>query len=245
MNTDDLQIVVLEDLKHFWDVPEVRELYCEIMQVKFDGYGSVYGDNVISSDKADFFGTHLIVCQKGIKLKPLFGYKSVTLDKCKEFHLKFPALSLVSNDGHSECLTKLEAILLEAQQMHETVSFDYSWAQTPNIKGIKTSEMKNLFRDLVMTLVVNHHQDYNIDHMLTCGVVKVKTDLFFDRMGMDKISKKSLFVQRDLNDEAVHIFHARKFSDYAYEMASNYYDLWNNRLEYSLSSKKSSLRKIA
>ena len=43
MNIDDLQIVVLEDLKDHWDDPDVRALYADLMKMKFDGYGSVYG----------------------------------------------------------------------------------------------------------------------------------------------------------------------------------------------------------
>lgn len=245
MNIDDLQIVVLEDLKDHWDDPDVRALYADLMKMKFDGYGSVYGSNVISSDKADFFGTHLMVCQKGLRLKPLFGYKSVTLDKCREFHLKFPALSLVGNDGHHECLNELNEIIDRAENRGERVSFDYSWAQTPDIKKIRSKEMAELFRDLVMTLVIHHHQDYGIEHMITCGVVKVKTDIFFERLGLNKISAYSKFSQKDLNEEMVHIFHNNRYSDYAYEVAEKYHFLWKNRLTLSKKQTLTAVREAA
>lgn len=232
MGIENLQIVVIDEMKYHWDNPLVRQLYCDLMQIKIDGYGSVYGENVISLDKADFFGTHLMVCEKGEKLTPLFGYKSVTFDRCDEYHHSFPAISLVLKDGHKECLTKLLSIVEEAKLNKESTSFDYSWAQNPQIKSLRTKSTKKLYRDLVMTLVVNHHQDYGIEHMITCGVVKVKTDLFFENMGMNKISDMSLFSQKDLNGEDVHIFHAQKYSKYAYAVALQYYELWNNRLEF-------------
>lgn len=242
MKREDLQIVVIEDLKDFWHDPDVRQLYCDMMQVKFDGYGNVYGDNVVSADKVDFFGTHLMVCKKGLRLKPLFGYKSVTYEKCLKYNAKFPALSLVSSDAEQECIDELNRILATATEFKRSVSFDYSWAQDPSIKEFRTPEMAKLFRDLVMVLVVNHHRDHSIDEMVTCGVVKVKTDLFFEKMGFSKISKKSLFSQKDLNGEKVHIFHTEKYSDYAYAVADECADLWNNRIEFSKSTKASQLK---
>jgi hypothetical protein len=237
MKKEDLQIVVIEDLKDFWHDPDVRQLYCDMMQVKFTGYGSVYGENVISTDKVDFFGTHLMVCKKGIRLKPLFGYKSVTYNKCVEYNTKFPALGLVSTDAEQECLEELNRILSTATECNKSISFDYSWAQDPSIKNIRSPEMAQFFRDLVMVMVVNHHKDYEIDEMITCGVVKVKTDLFFEKMGFSKISNRSLFSQKDLNGEKVHIFHTEKYSDYAYDVAEKHKDLWANRI--SLSSEES------
>ena len=232
MKISDLQVVVIEGLCSQWDNQEVRQLYCDMMAVKFQGYSSVYGENVISSDKADYFGTHLMVCQKGDRLKPLFGYKSVTLNKCREYHLKFPALSLVGSDGEPECFEQLKNIIESAESRGESISFDYSWAQDPSLKGNRSKEQAQLFRDLVMMLVVHHHFSYGIKHMLTCGVVKVKTDLFFDKMGLQKISDKSLFSQKDLNNEPVHIFHSDKFSNYAMAAAEGFQELWENRLEF-------------
>jgi len=233
MDIKKLQIVVIEDLKDFWSNSDVRGLYSDLMQIKLDGYGSVYGENVISSDKADFFGTHLLICEKGLRLRPLLGYKSVTVDKCAGFHMKFPARTLVEADGHEECLSELDGIIQNAESKDENISFDYSWAQCVELKKDRSPETASLLRDLTMAVGVNHHNDYNIPHMLACGVVKVKTDQFFDKMGLNKISSKSLFPQKDLNGEPVHIFHSNRFSDYANTMADKYYDLWNNRLIFS------------
>ena len=34
MTKDDLQIVVIEDLKDFWDDQDIRQLYCDTMKIK-------------------------------------------------------------------------------------------------------------------------------------------------------------------------------------------------------------------
>ena len=245
MNIDDLQIVVIEDLKDVWQDPDVRELYCDLMQIKLDSYGLVYGDNVVSADKADYFGTHLLVCQRGIRLKPIFGYKSITLEKSNEFHLTFPALSLVKADAHKDCIDELERIIKGAQQRGESISFDYSWAQDANLKEFRTREMAQKFRDITMSIGVNHHREYGIEHMITCGVVKVRTDQFFEKMGLQKVSSRSEFPQKDLNDNNVHIFHTKDFSLYGYEVAAKYLDLWEKRINISSKYKKNLINKAA
>lgn len=240
---DDLQVVVIEDLKDFWSDPDIRELYCDLMDIKLQGYGNVYGHNVISSDKVDYFGTHLIVCQKGIRLKPLFSYKSVTLSKCHEFNTTFPCLSLVEADGTSDCLTELKKILDQSIESNNEISFDYSWAQDPNIKSLRTPEMKLLFQDLIMLLVVKHHEENNIREMVTCGSVKVKTDKFFEKMGFKPISNESIFAQTSLNGDLAQIFHTKEFSKYALDISNKYEALWNSKIVYK--TKKSVALKIA
>jgi hypothetical protein len=233
LTIDDLQVVVIEDLKDFWNDKDIRQLYCDTIDIKLQGYGNVYGHNVISSDKIDYFGTHLIVCQKGIRLKPLFSYKSVTLDKCEEYKTAFPCISLVEADGSKECLSELSNILNESKKSNNKISFDYSWAQDPNIKSLRTPEMKLLFQDLIMLLVVKHHEDHGINEMITCGSVKVKTDQFFQKMGFDPISSNSIFPQSSLNGDLAQIFHTKVFSKYALDISKKYEALWDARISYS------------
>lgn len=230
MDLDDMQIVVLEDLKDFWDDQDVRSLYGDLMKIKFDGYGQVYGENVVSADRVDFFGTHLILCRKGLRLTPLVGYKSVTLSKCEEFNCTLPAIPLIKNDGSQECYESLMQIIETAKAKGEELSFDYSWAQDPGLKALNSSE---LFRDLIMSMGVNHHLEKQITHMITCGAVKVKTDLFFEKMGLSKVSSSAEFSQKDLNGDRAYLFHTNQFSEYGLSVAERYKDLWDKRIHFS------------
>ncbi len=230
MDLDDMQIVVIEDLKDFWDDQDIRSLYGDLMKIKFDGYGQVYGDNVVSADRIDFFGTHLIICKKGLRLKPLVGYKSVTLSKCEEFNCILPAIPLIKNDGSKECYQSLMRLIESAKHNGEELSFDYSWAQDPSLKALNSSE---LFRDLIMSMGVNHHLEKQITHMITCGAVRVKTDLFFEKMGLQKVSNSAEFSQKDLNGDKAYLFHTQQFSEYGLSVAAKYKNLWDRRLHFS------------
>ncbi|MBD65841.1 MAG: hypothetical protein CME62_11585 [Halobacteriovoraceae bacterium] len=242
---EDYQIVIIENLKFHWHDPDIRQLYGDLMQIKIDGYGKTYGDNVISADKADFFGTHLMVCKKGIRLKPVLGYKSVTTKQCLDFHLKFPGLKLVESDASKVCVKAFEKILANAAKGGREISFDYSWAQDPNIRNIRTPEVVQFFRDITMGLGVLHHQEFQIDEMMTCGVIKVKTDLFFEKMGLRKVSFDSKFKQKDLNGDEVHIFHTDQFSDYAYQVAEKYRKLWDGKIVIGSQVNRGIIKKVA
>ena len=236
MNLSELQIVILEDLKSLWEKKEIREFYNEILSLKFDGYSGVYGDNVISTDKIDFFGTHLVVCKKGLKLKPIFSFKSVTLEKCETFNTVFPAINLIAKDGDKRCLWELEKIVNKAKKHGRSISFEYSWAQDPDEKELRTKEQAQLYRDLVMMMVYQYHTENNISEMIACGAPKVKTVQFLEQMGMKKIGPHSKFLQKDLNNTEAYILHLTEFSEYAKEMAKKYSAMWDERL--ILSSKE-------
>lgn len=230
MNINDLQIVIIKNLKNYWSDPDIRTLFSNIVDIKLAAYGNVYGDNVISLDKADYFGTHLIVCKKGIRLKPLFSYKSVTLNECEKFLMEFPGISLLKSDGHEEALGFLIDILKSCKANNKNVSFDYSWAQDPSIKELRSIDTKVLFQDIAMLMAVNHMKDYGIDKMITCGVLKVKTDLFFKKLGLTPLSKFSQFNQTSINGDLVEMFHSEKFSSYALEASKKYQSLWENKI---------------
>ncbi len=226
------QIVVMENIKNQWSDPLIRKLHNEIIGIKLGGYKNVYGPKVISADKADYFGSHLIFCQKnGKDLKPLFAYKSVTREMCKQHLMDLPCIDMILKDAAPSTYKALMKIIKEAEMARSTISYDYSWAQDPQFHKLKSNYEKEYFQRIMMMIIVNHHRTYNIDEMLTCGAVKVKTDTFFEQTGLKEICNDTTFNQTALNYEQAKIFHARKFSDAAYKACEEFKVLWNNRLE--------------
>ncbi|MAZ48248.1 MAG: hypothetical protein CME65_06775 [Halobacteriovoraceae bacterium] len=243
MQMSDLQIVVIENLKDQWSNTMVRDLFIQLLGIKFEGYGNVYGRHVISADKADYFGTHLIVCEKNTN-RPILGYKSVTNSQCEEYSMSFPVTTLVARNAELKCQIELENIISKHRAKEETYSYDYSWAQDPHFMKNRSLEDKIQLQDITMMLGVSHHRDYNIQGMITCGAVKVKTDLFFEKMGLRHVSRTSLFSQAELNDHLSHLFHTEKFSTYAEEQAFKYRELWENRIEFRGENVERKLEKL-
>ena len=212
IDVGDLQVVVLDNVKKMWSNEFVRELFNKTLQIKFDGYDSVYGSNVISVDKIDFFGTHIIVCYKnGPKLEPIFAFKSATMKRCHEFLHAFPAVSLVKRDGNYLCNQNLQYLLDDIKNRGEEVSYESSLSQSILVRKNKTIKVKQLIHEVTMMLAVSYHKSYGIENMLACGVIEVKTNKFFQKMGLSDLCKDSYFKQTDINDNLVSLMYTKKF----------------------------------
>ncbi|MGZ7068734.1 MAG: hypothetical protein ACXVHT_10550, partial [Methanobacterium sp.] len=107
---------------------------------------------------------------------------------------------------------------------------DSSWAQNLDYRFSKDSQLKNGLREITMMFIVKHHEEFNLPHMMTCGAVKVKTDQFFLRVGLDKLDMNAAFKQKNLNNEDAIIFYNNQFSNEALSMAKKYERLWDNKL---------------
>lgn len=225
------RVVVIDYPVFGLDDPNCAVLLGRALKMKLDGYAATYSDRALPFDKADFFGTHIMFCEeKDGELFPVFAYKSTPLDRCLKYHYDFPATTIMNNGLlPSSCLTDLNKIIEKAGDP-SLVSFDSAWAQDLDYRFKDDKELKEHLREIMMMVIVKHHQDYNIPHMLTSGAVKVKTDLFFKRIGMNMLNEHARFKEKRLDDSEGIIFYTETFSFEALSMAKKYQDLWDNRL---------------
>ena len=234
MNIEDkkFKIVIIDYPIYIMEEQLCSTLLGKVLHMKHLGYRATYGENVLPMDKSDFFSTHILFCEeKNDEFIPIIAYKSTSLDRCLFNNFEFPALTLMKSDGHPSCLQKVKEILSGIDKPSE-ISFDSSWAQNLEYRFSKNSEIKNTLREISMMFGVNHHEEYNIPHMMTCGAVKVKTDLFFLNIGLSKLNEEALFKQKSLNNEDAYIFYNtnKLFSLEAIRMSKKYKALWDNKL---------------
>ena len=200
------------------------------LKMKYVGYHATYGDNILPMDKSDFFGTHIIFCEElDNELIPIFAYKSTSLDRCLDYSFEFPGLSLMKADGDPSCVMAINKIIDEVNNP-TLISFDSSWAQNLDYRFSNDPSVKTTLREIMMMVIVKHHEDFNIPHMITCGAVKVKTDQFFLRIGLNKLNDSAHFYQKGLKNEEAVIFYNRSFSIEAQAMSKKHQNLWDNKL---------------
>lgn len=225
------KVVIIDYPVFGLDDPNCAVLLGKAFKMKLDGYAATYSERALPFDKADFFGTHIMFCeQKGEELIPVFAYKSTPLDRCLKFHYEFPATTIMNNGLlPPSCLRDLNAIIEKAGDP-SLVSFDSAWAQDLDYRFKDDKELKEHIREIMMMVIVKHHQDHNIPHMLTSGAVKVKTDLFFKRIGMEMLNEEARFKEKRLDDSEGIIFYTDTFSFEALSMAKKHEDLWDNRI---------------
>lgn len=205
-------------------------LFGKALKMKFEGYAFTYSDRVLPMDKSDFFGTHIIFCEDvDNTLIPIVACKSVSLDRCLKYNVEFPIISTIKYDSHPSCVGEINKIINDVRDP-ALISYDSSWAQNLNYRFSAKPEFKEMLREVMMMIIVMHHKEYKIPHMLTCGAVKVKTDQFFLSVGLKKLNEHSHFNQKNLNDEETVIFYTDSFSLEAHRMSKKHQDLWDQKL---------------
>jgi hypothetical protein len=224
------QMVVIDYPIFGLNDPFVQQVLGNSFKMKIDGYNSTYTESVLPFDKSDFFGTHLIFCEEvKDELIPIFSYKSAPYDRCLKHSFEFPALTSVKNDAHPS-VAKVIKDIISSVKNPETVSFDSAWAQNLNYRFNNDHGLKERLREIMMMVIVKHHQDFNLPHMITCGVAKVKTDQFFLRIGLNEVNEHAHYNQKSMDNEELVIFYNDHFSSEALVNAEKYDYIWKKRL---------------
>ncbi len=201
------------------------------LKMKLEGYMATYSDKVMPMDKADFFGTHIMLCEENAEgeLDPILAYKATPLDRCYKFHYEFPVFTILGNDMHPSVGERVYEIVQEAGDPSK-VSFDSSWAQNLNYRFNHDKEMKEELREITMMLAVKHHQHHKIPYMMVSAASLVKTDVFFSRLGLSMINEHARFKEKKLDHSEGILFYSTTFSLEAHRMAKKYESLWENRI---------------
>jgi hypothetical protein len=243
LNLKNFRVVIIDCPVFAFDDPFCTGLLGKALKMKLDGYSTTYGDRVLPFDKADFFGTHIMLCEiKGDEYVPVFAYKATPMDRCLKYHYDFPAFGIFENELHPSCLLRLNEIIKFAIDP-SLVSFDSAWAQNLDYRFSHDIELKENLREIMMMVIVKHHQDFNIPHMITAGAVKVKTDLFFLRMGLNMLNEHARFFEKKMENAEGVIFYNNTFSNEALDMAKKYQNLWDKRL--TIDGQKARVSKVA
>ena len=224
------KMVVIDYPLYALDDPFCAALMGKALKMKYDGYAVTYHENILPMDKTDFFGTHIMLCEETkTGLAPIFAYRSVRLDRCLELNIEFPAISMMKADGHPSCVQEIQKIITKVNDA-SSISYDSSWAQDLNYRFSNNPELKSCLREIMTMAIVMHHKEFKIPHMITCGVVKVKTDKFFEEIGLKKLNENSNFYENGMTKEECVIFYHNDFSFEARRKAKKYLDLWDNKL---------------
>lgn len=215
------------------DDPFVSSLLGRTLKMKYEGYASTYDDSVLPMDQTDFFATHLILCEEVYdKLIPVIAYKSISYERCLKHKVEFPALALMKTDGQLEAAKAVENLLLSVGDPHK-ISYEASCAQNLSYRNSKEEGLKETIRELLTMMLVQHHHEFSIPHMLICGIPRVGTDLLLQKMGLSKINTYAEFKQSNLNKEPAVLLYREGFNNYAEAVAKKHIKIWDKRLFHS------------
>ena len=228
MEFKDIKIVVLDCPINHWEDPKVRSLFNEIIQFKLEGYWAEYPHDVIVTDTSDFIGTHLLACvEQDSVLKPIMGYKAVTVRRCEYFHQTFPALNCLKNlVGHDLDYARMLKVVNNCKNKGIDISYDSAWTASEEVR--KNKELSKKIREITTTLAVFYHQNYSVPEWITGGVLKFKTDQYFKWMGLEEITEPIAFPT--LAGGEARLMHLNSYSTESLQIAEQHRDLWENRM---------------
>jgi hypothetical protein len=235
---DDLQVIVLEKPYETLNDDFGRQMFAGVMALKIRGYLAIHNEGAMPVDTTDFIATHLIVTRKNDPINNvLMAYKSTSYLDCEKFKLAFPFTQLLKNAGHPNCSLEMDRILAECAAKKEDLSYDTGWTICPSVREDK--ELQGVLKEMLTMFVVNHHKDYNIPHWVTLGILKVKTDQYFLKMGLDEISDQPI-----LSHPLLHLTDARAviakdniYSLFTHSTAKKYKSMWDDRITIESSKK--------
>ena len=233
MTTSPYKVVVLDCPYDTWSSTDTQYLFGKIINLKLLGYKSVYTDGVLPIDTYDFISTHILICgDEDGKLKPLTGFKSVTLARCKRFNLPFPTSQLLSGSNSPKHTEAVASVMKECDESGEGLTYDSSWTVHPEAR--KSRAVHHFLQELFIANAVNLHNESTPHKLLGAGVRRIRTDKFLERLGFTRLASAGqplpTFKQASLVGTEVALILLENFSEFATNISKKYEDYWTNRV---------------
>src|SRR5690606_35279420 len=133
-----------------------NQLFSKVISMRTNGYQSRHTGNYLPLDSTDFIADHIIVCEmRGNEPIPLMSYKSVTVQKCLQYNLKFPFLSILYDSGNIICLNETKKTIKQCFSENILVSYDAGWTMNPAINNNKNH--RTILKDLTILTCSKFH----------------------------------------------------------------------------------------
>jgi hypothetical protein len=187
------KFVIVRSAYELMDHPLGKQIFPGIIALKTKGYRQEYQKGVLPFDSSDFIATHLLLCDvSGQTMKPVLGFKSVTLENCDSHRIAFPMLGMLDRQDDIKGDKKvIEAILDEYRKTKKSskIAYNGSFTILPELRQDKAF-MKHLW-DLSFSLLANYYSEFNIDHVLAVCATKFHVNKKKENFGWNYIQGPS------------------------------------------------------
>lgn len=234
----DFQLVVIDSPYEILEHPLVESLFTKMVSLKKKGYGSNYPQGVLPVDTTDFIATHVLLCQKkrDHSLKPIMGYKTTTLEKCREYNLKFPGLGLVQSAQMPLHAQVVEGIIQRCEQEGKRLAYLGSWTVDPQFKQQLKSrpEPRANLREAFMAFYRLLYRQQNVSEVVIGGTLRFGTERIFYDLGHRALQlngqELSPIQVAHLIKEPVLVMHSTAFSEASIVAEEKWRAVWDLRI---------------
>lgn len=233
---DGLRLVIIDNPSRNWGNPLVRDLFHKVVGLKLKGYGKEYEQGVLPIDTTDFIGTHLTICQeRGGALEPLIAYKSISLERCREYqpNLPFPVLAMTqvaSAKDHEEYVRrKIEECIRTGKGLR------YCSAYTIQPEVRENRILVQRLKQMLVAVQINFLRMTQTHESLLMGAMRFKVDQMFRSWGYKDIELDGRtlppFNVKSIFDQPAMLLRLEEFNDEVLKHLETYAELWKNRIE--------------
>ena len=232
------QIVVLRNPYEMISNAQVTRLFGNIARFKIDSYRREYPYGILPFDGVDVVGTHFLLCEReGNDLLPMMGFKTVTAEQCRVFHLSHPIFGLLGNRSqHPGHFAQIEKILEDANTENKNLGYFGSWTIREDVR--KNRMVRKICQELSAAMLVNACDHLGFDQAITVAVSRFNVETFHRFMGLEALESdgkplSSFRSEAMMGDECSLSFlkDVTRLSADVRQLASKYGDFWNSRLE--------------
>ncbi len=235
LTSNDIQVIIVHDFFDQIHDAFVSELFLKLLKLKRDGYQAKHSQRFLPVGTHDFFGIHLILCEKKT-MTPILCSKIVSYKNCKYYNTPFPLVGL-SNILKTDQEAHLQSIIYERLGKGRDVSYSGGLTINPLFKGFGLSPF---FKDIYTGLHYLIHLHHGLETMMGFGTPKVGTDVFFRKWGVYPLTVNGVEMNPTpvpfANGTASLLMWAdlENLSEYKKEMGKHYKALWHERKEFSV-----------
>lgn len=226
----DLKIVELNCFYECSSNELAQNTFSRMLDLKFTGYLQEYDYGVLPADTTDLFATHYVVMEmKNDRSVPIMAFKSVSLDRCRQFNQPFSGTKIVHTDAHRE---GVKEVIDYCDKNKILLTYDSSWTIRPEVR--KDRRLTRTLRNIFQAIQILSHLDTDPRVSMVCGITRFKTEFLFENWGYRMVTRNREplppFLHTSLQGEEAFMMVARTYKDQAVQLAKKYEDLWRSRL---------------
>lgn len=234
MKAKQFKLLILDSPFENWGNPQVESMFSKMVTLKKQGYGGCYATGVLPVDTTDFLSTHVLLCEKDGEnnFTPIMGYKTITLEKCRQYNLNFPGLSLVQNAKMPVHTQVVQSIIERCEQEQRGLAYLGSWTVNPGYRH--RTLLKKELKEAFMAFYRMVYREQNVAEVLIGGTLRFKTEKLFSELGhrplsLDNQPLSPIHVAH-LVKEPVLVMHSSNFNDASSEAEKKWRSVWDDRL---------------
>lgn len=219
------KLIILENALTTWDQSETREVVCDLVALKTEGYGRAFNDPllVIPLDVFEFVGNHVLLYKDD---ELVMGYKSVFLHDCLKMNLDFPLNNAVKNCGSEDHKAAYNEFF--GTNKNNTIAYDCHLTVSNRVS--KNPELLYECLSILHALAFHYRHEYEVDFTFMLGTYFAGTQKTFQKMGAKAFSGLgSITLATYDKREALIMLCDKNFSAKTTEFAGIYESLWRSR----------------